>query len=80
MAGLEFFRQMHSNGMKIPRYVLASYHPKWSITWSWSITWAPSWCFSFGSWIGRQYGDIRFGVPVLGELSVHWQPTMRRKP
>lgn len=80
MQGLKFIQRMHSNGYRTNSWVLASYHPAWSITWLWAFYWAPAWRFFFMLWRKNGHGSVSVGVPLFGRFDFYWQEAMPRRP
>lgn len=61
--------------------ILASHHPKWSLTWSWILRWSrhPAGKFFFAHRTYR-YRPGLYGFVAIGRLVFERQPTMPLNP
>lgn len=57
--------------------IIASHHPKWSLTWSWILSWSVHGGGSF-FWAYRtyRYKPGLYGAVCIGRLRFERQPTM----
>ena len=80
------FHWVHGNGeTSKTSAILASYSPPWSLTWGWALYWdrpqRPWRLPKVSRWApapGSGYGSLSLMLPLVGGLSLKWQPLMRR--
>lgn len=59
-----------------------SYHPPSSITWIWALYWNKPkrlFCLPSARWRRSLYGYASIDLPLIGGLSLSWQPRMDYK-
>lgn len=79
MIDLRWPQRMHSNGRPCHgSFLLAGWHPAWSITWIWALYWHASKRLTARLRRNRNGGgEFALAVPFLGELSLRWQRALR---
>lgn len=81
------FNWVHGNGDTTKTSaILAGYHPPWSLTWGWALYWErpqrPWRLPKVSRWApaaGSGYGSLSIMLPLVGGLTLNWQPLMRRR-
>jgi hypothetical protein len=85
IGGLSLFERMHCNHKPSKSFLIAAWHPKWSLTWSWSFNWSPYYPHGkkkiFFIRTNRQSGfyfHSGLNLPAIGFFHFNTQPTMKK--
>jgi len=75
---LKFLARMHCNGEPLKDWLIASWHPRASLTWRWTLQWSPYRPYNDSFWYFKKNGGAAAGfrLPIIGNLSFESQEFM----